>query len=308
MPGSEARPRSCLTATSPRSASGLRIRRGRRSPHRLPRCWLTLPSVQRSRSVSPFSPRRWASRGAVFLVPVQISILNTPNPAVTPTNLLYNLIAIPGALLRFIANRWPVRGRWSSSAHLPGAIAGAVIRVELLSGTQAFLLVVAAVLIPLGGWLAFGNPAVPAGSPDQSRRRLILILALVVGVIGGIYGIGGGSILGPILVGVGFTVFEVAPAALAATFLTSLVGVLTFALLGIGGNGDIAPDWSVGIGLGLGGLVGTYMGARLQAQLPEQLLRRGLGVLALALGLYYAVKGFDLVQRLAHLQAHSLRA
>ncbi len=39
--------------------------------------------------------------GAVFLVPVQISILHTPNPAVTPTNLLYNLIAIPGALLRF---------------------------------------------------------------------------------------------------------------------------------------------------------------------------------------------------------------
>lgn len=30
--------------------------------------------------------------GAVFLVPVQISILHTPSPAVTPTNLIYNLI------------------------------------------------------------------------------------------------------------------------------------------------------------------------------------------------------------------------
>ena len=39
--------------------------------------------------------------GAVFLVPVQVSVLHTPSPAVTPTNLLYNLIAIPGALLRF---------------------------------------------------------------------------------------------------------------------------------------------------------------------------------------------------------------
>jgi len=39
--------------------------------------------------------------GAVFLIPVQVSVLHTPSPAVTPTNLLYNLIAIPGALARF---------------------------------------------------------------------------------------------------------------------------------------------------------------------------------------------------------------
>lgn len=34
--------------------------------------------------------------GAVFLVPVQVSLLHTPSPSVTPTNLLYNLIATPG--------------------------------------------------------------------------------------------------------------------------------------------------------------------------------------------------------------------
>ena len=40
--------------------------------------------------------------------------------------------------------------------------------------------------------------------------------------------------------------------------------------------------------MGLGGLVGAYIGARLQARFPERLLRRGLG--ALALGFYYAVQ------------------
>ena len=39
--------------------------------------------------------------GAVFLIPVQVSVLDTPSPAVTPTNLLYNLIATPGALVRY---------------------------------------------------------------------------------------------------------------------------------------------------------------------------------------------------------------
>jgi uncharacterized membrane protein YfcA len=229
--------------------------------------------------------------GAVFLVPVQVSLLHTPSPAVTPTNLLYNLIAIPGALLRFHRE-----GRLTGPltrllvlGTLPGMVAGAVIRAELLSGSEAFLVVIAAVLVPLGAWLALAAPAPAAAPPDRNRRRLIVVLALAVGTVGGIYGIGGGSVLGPILVGLGYTVLEVAPAALTATFLTSIAGVATFALLGLSGSGDVAPDWTLGIAIGLGGLGGTYLGARLQTRLPETLLRRGLGVLALGLGLRYAV-------------------
>ena len=39
--------------------------------------------------------------GAVFLLPVQLSLLEVPSPAVTPTNLLFNLVAVPGALVRY---------------------------------------------------------------------------------------------------------------------------------------------------------------------------------------------------------------
>jgi uncharacterized membrane protein YfcA len=230
--------------------------------------------------------------GAVFMVPVQVSVLHTPSPAITPTNLLYNLIAIPGALLRFHRE-----GRLTGPltrllvlGTLPGMVAGAVIRAEVLSGTGAFLVVIAAVLVPLGAWLTFAAPVASAAAPDRSRRRLILVLALAVGVIGGIYGIGGGSILGPILVGLGYSVLEVAPAALTATFLTSIAGIATFGLLSLGGSGDLAPDWTLGIAIGLGGLAGAYLGARLQSRLPEALLRRGLGVLALLLGLRYAIQ------------------
>lgn len=230
--------------------------------------------------------------GAVFLVPFQISVIHTPSPAVTPTNLLFNLIAIPGALLRFHRER-RLGGsltRLLILGTLPGVVAGAVIRVFVLDEGQAFLLIVAAVLIPLGGWLAFAEPPRPASAPDRNRQRQIFSLSLAVGTVGGIYGIGGGSILGPILVGFGFTVFEVAPAALAATFLTSFAGVMTYALLSLGTSGDIAPDWALGAGMGVGGLAGAYLGARLQTRLPEHLLRRGLGVLALALGLRYALQ------------------
>src|SRR5882757_233919 len=81
--------------------------------------------------------------GAVFLVPVQISVLHTPSPAVTPTNLLYNLIAIPGALFRFHREGRLVGPltRLLILGTLPGVVLGAVIRVELLDRGSAFLLV-----------------------------------------------------------------------------------------------------------------------------------------------------------------------
>ncbi len=79
--------------------------------------------------------------GAVFLVPVQISILHTPSPAVTPTNLLYNLIAIPGALLRFHREdrlTGPLT-RLLVLGTLPGVVAGAVIRVVIYPSSDGVL-------------------------------------------------------------------------------------------------------------------------------------------------------------------------
>lgn len=232
--------------------------------------------------------------GAVFLVPVQVSVLHVPSPAVTPTNLLYNLIAIPGALAQF--HRHGRLGgplvRLLILGTLPGVIAGAVIRVELLADPAAFDLVIAAVLCPLGAWLAFTTgPATirPAGTSVSTRA--VFPLALAVGAVGGIYGIGGGSLLAPILVGLGYAVIEVAPAALTATFLTSVAGVVTYALLSIGASGDIAPDWLIGFGLGLGGLAGSVVGVHVQPLVREAVLRRALGVLALILGVRYAVLG-----------------
>src|SRR6202451_675675 len=74
--------------------------------------------------------------GAVLLLPFQVSVLGTPSPAVTPTNLLYNVIATPGALFRYW-RQGQAGGRLAVlliAGTLPGVIAGSVIRVELLPG------------------------------------------------------------------------------------------------------------------------------------------------------------------------------
>src|SRR4029079_3447616 len=102
--------------------------------------------------------------------------------------------------------------------------------------------------------------------------------------------IGGGSILGPILVGSGMAVAQVAPAALASTFVTSGVGVATFAVLQMNASGSISPDWSLGVACGLGGLCGGYLGASLQPRLPEELLRMLLGLLAVGVAVLYVLQ------------------
>ena len=54
--------------------------------------------------------------GAVLLLPFQVSVLGTPSPAVTPTNLLYNVVATPGALYPTGGRDRPAGGwPWSSS-------------------------------------------------------------------------------------------------------------------------------------------------------------------------------------------------
>jgi uncharacterized membrane protein YfcA len=105
-------------------------------------------------------------------------------------------------------------------------------------------------------------------------------MSLLVGTVGGIYGIGGGSILAPILLALGYSAYEVAPATLAATFLTSIGGIVTYQVLQATHGGAIAPDWALGAFLGAGGFTGSYLGARLQRHLPERSLRRLLGVIA----------------------------
>ena len=109
--------------------------------------------------------------------------------------------------------------------------------------------------------------------------------------MGGIYGIGGGSILAPVLIGSGRPPSEIAPAALASTFVTSVAGVVTFTILAVHAHGPVAPDWPVGIALGAGGLAGGYAGARMQSRLPDVLVRRLVGVLVIIIGARYLWSG-----------------
>jgi hypothetical protein len=118
----------------------------------------------------------------------------------------------------------------------------------------------------------------------------IFSLSLIVGAVGGIYGIGGGSIIAPFFVTFfGLPVYTVAGAALMGTFVTSIAGVAFYqAIAPFYPNMSIAPDWLLGILFGLGGTIGMYLGARCQKHVPAKAIKWMLAAIIVFTALNYA--------------------
>jgi uncharacterized membrane protein YfcA len=232
--------------------------------------------------------------GAVLLLPVQVSVLGVPSPAVTPTNLLFNLFATPSGVYRYWKlGRNPMASGLAQRllfGTLPGVVVGAVVRVEWLSGASAFYLAAGLVLALLGVTLLLRQPR---AAREPLALSVVPLIAFVVGVIGGVYGIGGGSFLAPILLIGGYSAYEIAPAALLSTFAASVVGVISFLVLALTSNSgsSIAPDWGVGIAAGVGGIAGAYIGASIQHRIPESRLRQLLGIVAVVIAARYLYLG-----------------
>jgi len=75
----------------------------------------------------------------------------------------------------------------------------------------------------------------------------MFLLAFIVGIIGGTYGIGGGAIIAPFCVAIfHLPVYTVAGAALMGTFITSIAGVIFYSLIPLSSDLSTRPDWLLG--------------------------------------------------------------
>ncbi|MGQ9796444.1 sulfite exporter TauE/SafE family protein [Desulfosoma sp.] len=122
----------------------------------------------------------------------------------------------------------------------------------------------------------------------------IFALTFIVGIVGGIYGIGGGSIIAPFFVSFfKQPVYTVAGAALMGTFVTSVAGVGFYqAIAPLYPNMSVAPDWLLGILFGLGGMAGMYLGARCQKYVPARAIKWMLAGIIVFTALKYVVAFF----------------
>ena len=258
--------------------------------------------------------------GAFILLPFAVSILGYNTPGVSPTNLLYNVVAIPSGVWRFHKER---RMLWSMAwatgiGTLPGLVIGAVIRLKYLPDPRAFKLFAGFVLLYLGAKLIQDlfrkNKPVPVnatkdrqitrqdfglryfsydyeGQTYRVKTWPIIVISFVVGIVGGIYGIGGGAILSPYFVAIyQLPVHSIAGAMLLGTFLTSVVGVVVYMAVSpliMPDQAVVMPDWFLGLSFGIGGALGVYVGARLQRFVPAKLIKIVLVIALITIAVRY---------------------
>ncbi|HWR58066.1 MAG TPA: sulfite exporter TauE/SafE family protein [Thermodesulfovibrionales bacterium] len=286
--------------------------------------------------------------GAFLLLPFQVSVLNYTNPSVSGTNFIFNIVAIPGGVYRYIREgrmAWPLT--WVVIiGTLPGVFIGYFIRVHYLPDPGLFKLFVGCVLLYVGGRLLYEfsgwaqskneatkslekkfkeraeeirkqqHSAMASGLPVEAVVKTVsvsltrveyefwgerfsystigmFILAFIVGIIGGIYGIGGGAIIAPFCVAVfRLPVYTIAGAALMGTFITSIAGVIFYSVVPSGTGAETTPDWALGFLFGIGGTVGIYLGARFQKFIPQRTIKLLLGAVIIFLALRYVTQYF----------------
>lgn len=279
--------------------------------------WLWLPPLV-AFGISLFTSMAGVS-GAFLLLPFQLSVLGYTAPGVSATNLVYNLVATPGGAYRYLREGrmlWPLVGMVTAGT-LPGVVIGYWIRIAYLRDVEAFRLFVAFVLLYMvyrlvsDLWTGSGRVAETVSQPGAGRievlvaqvtrvelvfrgshyrfdPRAIFLLALAVGVVGGIYGVGGGAIIAPLCVTLfRLPIYVVAGAAVASTLLTSIAGVALYMLAPAPAGVATQPDWLLGLLFGIGGLVGMYVGARLQKHVPQRVLHAGLAAVMLVTALFH---------------------
>src|SRR5512135_509478 len=90
--------------------------------------------------------------GAFLLLPFQMSFLNFTSPSVSATNFVFNIVAIPSGVYRYLKEgrmAWPLT--WVVIAGtLPGVFIGYYLRVRYLPDPKTFKLFVGCVLLYIG--------------------------------------------------------------------------------------------------------------------------------------------------------------
>ena len=260
--------------------------------------------------------------GAFLLLPFQMSFLGFTTTSVTSTNFLFNVTGTPGGIYRYIKEcrfAWPV-ALIIVAGIIPGVLVGYHIRIKFLPDPKSFKLFVGFVLLFVALKLIKDAWAKNTGGQENScnlndrvnnvalglkKTRFdfrkathsfstggMLGLAFIVGIVGGVYGIGGGSIIAPFLITFfKLPVYAIAGAVLLGTFTSSAAGVAFYSLIPL--NGEVAPpDWMLGILFGAGGLLGMYFGAKMQRYVSEKWIKLILGIIVFIIASRYVLKFF----------------
>jgi uncharacterized protein len=214
----------------------------------------------------------------VLLGAQPIVALATPLPVILPT-------ALTGADTYRRAGQIDLRAAaWMAGPGVFGAIGGAaltdVVDTDLLLVVTAVLLAYQAVAIVRGARST--DDARPDEAPAADAPRLLLV-GLLAGIVSGLLGIGGGTVMVPLLVGwLGMPLKRALGTSLLTIVALAVPGTVVHWLLG-------HIDWGIVVAVTVGAVPGAWVGARIALGTRERTLRLLVGSFLLVVSVTYGI-------------------
>lgn len=232
------------------------------------------------------------SGGSILTVPVLVYLVGEPSKLAIAESLgIVALISLVGVVPLAVRGRvsWRNVG-WFGGPGIVGAYVGAYLS-QFMSG--AVQLAIFAVVMLSAAILMFRRtPSALMDEPDRAFWKVMLD-GLGVGVLTGVVGVGGGFLIVPALVLLGGLSMHLAVGtSLAVIALKSISGFVKY--LDVMEAAGLSIDWNLVLVFSGIGVVGSFVGGRVGAYVPQARLKRGFAVFLALMGVL--ILGQNVVQ------------
>ena len=132
------------------------------------------------------------------------------------------------------------------------------------------------------------------GEEQSFSTPVMLLIGFIVGVVASALGVGGGFMLVPILVTFfGLPMYVLVAATIPFVITLSVTGLISYTvtlpmLTGV----TTAPDWSFGLFVASGAILGAWVASKTQKYIPEVYLKPMLGTVTGLVGMLYIINYF----------------
>jgi len=132
------------------------------------------------------------------------------------------------------------------------------------------------------------------GEEQTFSVPLMCLIGFVVGIVAAAMGVGGGFMLVPIMATIyGVPMYVLVAATIPFVIVLSITGLISYVftipmLTGV----SAAPDWSFGLFVASGAILGAWVASKTQKFIPEKFLKPMLGVITGVVGILYIIQYF----------------
>lgn len=222
---------------------------------------------------------------AIILIPI-MDAFGIPLSVAKPVGLFYNTISLTGASINNIKNK-----RLDFKLGIPiivfsflFAIVGAYLSKYIPS--HSVLLMFVAFLLFSGFMFLFFKNKKESNFRDDIPYLSLSLIGAVAGLISGLLGIGGGGIISPLLLMMGFNPKKITTITAFVVPFSSLSGFLTYWSIG-------SVDWTLLIITSIAGLAGATIGTIfMQKRLNPKIVKKILAIILLIMAVKMGLKLF----------------